>query len=93
RCRGIGISSSRHGVGTERRLPSSRAHVDRLYVIANRILRHTGLAEDAAQQSLVAIWRELPSLRDPDRFEAWATRIVVNECGPTVGRCGSRRVS
>jgi RNA polymerase sigma-70 factor (ECF subfamily) len=64
----------------------ARTHVDRLYVIANRILRDTGLAEDAAQQSLVAIWRELPALRDPDRFEAWATRIVVNECNTEARR-------
>ena len=38
------------------------------------------LAEDAVQQTLVAMWRELPSLRDPDRFEAWTYRLVVRFC-------------
>lgn len=56
------------------------AHADRLYAIAHRILRDTGLAEDALQQGLVAAWRELPNLRDPDAFQAWVTRLVVHEC-------------
>jgi RNA polymerase sigma-70 factor (ECF subfamily) len=64
----------------------ARTHVDRLYAIANRILRDTGLAEDATQATLVTIWRELPTLRDPDRFVAWASRIVVNECNTEAGR-------
>lgn len=52
----------------------------RLFLVAQRILRDTDLAEDAVQQTLVDIWRDLPSLRDPDRFEAWAYRIVVHRC-------------
>ena len=52
--------------------------MDRLYSVAYRILRHTQGAEDATQQALVAIWRELPRLRDPDRFEAWSYRLLVN---------------
>jgi RNA polymerase sigma-70 factor (ECF subfamily) len=52
--------------------------VDRLYSVAYRILRHGPSAEDATQQALVAIWRHLPSLRDPDRFEAWAYRLLVH---------------
>jgi RNA polymerase sigma-70 factor, ECF subfamily len=51
---------------------------DRLYPVAYRVLRHGPSAEDATQQALVAIWRHLPSLRDPDRFDAWAYRLVVN---------------
>jgi RNA polymerase sigma-70 factor (ECF subfamily) len=64
----------------------ARTQVDRLYAIANRMLRDTALAEDAAQQSLVTIWRELPSLRDPERFDGWATRILVNECNTEARR-------
>ena len=52
--------------------------MDRLYSVAYRILRHTQGAEDATQQALVAIWRQLPQLRDPDRFEAWSYRLLVN---------------
>ena len=49
----------------------------RLYLVASRILRDADAAEDAVQQTLVAIWRDLPSLRDPDRFDAWTYRMVV----------------
>lgn len=53
---------------------------DGLYSVARRILRDTTLAEDATQQALMACWRGLPQLRDPDRFEAWAHRLLVNAC-------------
>ena len=45
--------------------------------VAYRILRDQDAAEDAVQAALVRIWRELPRLRDPDRFEPWTLRIVV----------------
>ena len=32
------------------------------------------------QEALVRAWRQLPSLRDPDRFDAWLYRLVVNAC-------------
>jgi RNA polymerase sigma-70 factor (ECF subfamily) len=51
---------------------------DRLYAVAYRILRNGPSAEDATQQALVAIWRQLPGLRDPDRFDAWAYRLLVH---------------
>lgn len=51
---------------------------DRLYSVAYRILRNGPSAEDATQHALVAIWRQLPRLRDPDRFDAWAYRLLVN---------------
>ena len=53
---------------------------DRLFAVATRILRDEHLAEDATQQAIVTIWRELPALRDPARFEAWSYRILVNAC-------------
>jgi len=49
----------------------------RLFLVCHRILRDTDLAEDAMQRTLVAIWRELPGLRDPERFEAWTYRIAM----------------
>ena len=55
----------------------ARASVHRLYLTAFRIVRDADAAEDAAQQALISIWQELPSLRDPDRFEAWTYRLVV----------------
>ena len=53
---------------------------DTLYAVAHRILRDTGLAEDALQNALVLAWRRLPKLRDPDKFEAWIHRILVHAC-------------
>ena len=53
---------------------------DRLHAVAHRILRDTDLAEDATQQALLAIWRDLPALRDPGRFDAWAYRLLVRAC-------------
>ena len=56
----------------------ARTRADRLMAIAQRILRDVGRAEDAVQQTLVIAWRELRSLRDPDRFDAWLQRLLVN---------------
>lgn len=53
---------------------------DRCLAIAYRILRDVDVAEDAVQTALVTVWRELPALRDRDRFEAWLHRILVNAC-------------
>lgn len=53
---------------------------DRLHAIAHRILRDVDLAEDATQQALLAIWQNLPMLRDATRFEAWSYRLLVNAC-------------
>ena len=53
---------------------------DRLFAIATRILRDSDLAEDALQGAFITAWRQLPSLRDPDRFEAWVRRLLVHAC-------------
>lgn len=66
-----------------------RQHSDRMYAIATRILRDPHLAEDALQGALVAAWRQLPALRDPDRFEAWLRRIVVHACYAEARRLGT----
>ena len=59
--------------------------VDRVYAIARLILRDTDLAEDATQDALVRAWRDLPTLRDVERFDAWLYRIVVRSCAD-IGR-------
>lgn len=53
---------------------------DGLYSLAYRILRDPHLAQDAFQETAIAAWRQLPNLRDPDRFEAWIHRILVHAC-------------
>ncbi|MDR3544372.1 MAG: sigma-70 family RNA polymerase sigma factor [Candidatus Limnocylindrales bacterium] len=63
----------------------------RLVGLAFRILRDHSAAEDAVQQTLVTAWRELPGLRDPERFEAWLHRILVRACAAEARRNGRMR--
>jgi RNA polymerase sigma-70 factor (ECF subfamily) len=58
----------------------ARGSADRLFAVAHRILRDVGGAEDAVQQTLVTAWRELPGLREVERFDAWLHRILVHAC-------------
>ena len=55
----------------------ARAAAPAMYRAAYRILRDADFAQDAVQQALVAIWRDLPRLREPEKFEAWSYRAVV----------------
>jgi RNA polymerase sigma-70 factor, ECF subfamily len=57
-----------------------RPRIDGLFALSHRILRDVDGAEDALQDALVVIWRDLRSLRDPARFDAWLHRVVVREC-------------
>ena len=59
--------------------------VDRLYATARLILRDAELAEDATQDALVRAWRDLPTLRDVERFDAWLYRLLVRACAD-IGR-------
>jgi len=63
-----------------------RSRGDRLFAIAHRILRDVGWAEDALQDALVIAWRDLPSLRDPARFDPWMHRLLTNVCIAQAGR-------
>ena len=54
--------------------------IDRMHAVAWLILRDPHDAEDAVQEALVRAWRELPRLRDVDRFDAWLRRLLVNAC-------------
>jgi RNA polymerase sigma-70 factor (ECF subfamily) len=53
---------------------------NRLYAMACLILRDSDRAEDAAQEAVVRAWRELPRLRDPEKFDAWLRKLTVNAC-------------
>jgi RNA polymerase sigma-70 factor (ECF subfamily) len=55
-------------------------HLARLDAAARLILRDPELARDAVQETLIRAWRDLPGLRDPDRFDAWLHRLTVNAC-------------
>lgn len=68
-----------------------RANIAQLDAAARLILRDPDLARDAVQDTLVHAWRDLPGLRDPDRFNAWIHRITVRSC-LTILRRRRRRV-
>jgi RNA polymerase sigma-70 factor, ECF subfamily len=53
---------------------------NRCYAIAYRILRDVDRAKDAVQQAYLIAWRELPRLRDVERYEVWLYRLLVNAC-------------
>jgi len=53
---------------------------DRCFGIAFRILRDVERAKDAVQQAFLLAWRELPRLREPEHFEVWLYRLLVNAC-------------
>jgi RNA polymerase sigma-70 factor, ECF subfamily len=53
---------------------------DRSFAVAYRILRDVERAQDAVQQAYLLAWRDLPALRDPERFDVWLHRLLVNAC-------------
>ena len=58
----------------------ARLAIDKLYAIARLILHDEERAQDATQEALVAAWRDLSVLRDPDRFDVWLRRLLVRAC-------------
>jgi RNA polymerase sigma-70 factor (ECF subfamily) len=52
----------------------------RLDAAARLILRDPELARDAVQDGFIRAWRNLPALRDPDKFDAWLRQLVVHAC-------------
>ena len=66
--------------------------LSRMHAAAGLILRSQDRADDAIQDALVRAWVGLRGLRDPERFEAWLYRLVVNACYRTARREAGRRV-
>ena len=56
-----------------------RTEVDRVYRLALAITGNETDAADATQEAFLHAWRHVRELRDPDRFDAWLGRIVVNQ--------------
>jgi len=65
--------------------------LDATYRLARLILRDAQEAEDATHDAFVQAWREHGRLRDPDRFDAWFGRILVNACRDRLRRGSHRR--
>ena len=60
--------------------------------MAMAILGNEADARDATQDAFVRVWRDLPSLRDADRFDQWFGRILVHTCRTAVRGRGRRWV-
>lgn len=69
-----------------------RARMDAVYRLTSAILGNEADARDAAQETFVAAWRQLPRLREPERFEAWLQRVAVNASRMTLRARGRRRI-
>lgn len=68
-----------------------RSEIGSLHGLARLVLRDRGRAEDAVQETLLKAWRDLPRLREPDRFRAWLRRLLINACHDEGRRLGRRR--
>jgi RNA polymerase sigma-70 factor (ECF subfamily) len=55
-----------------------RARMDAVYRLSFAILGDEADARDAAQDTFVRAWRQIESVRDPDRFDAWLQRVALN---------------
>ena len=67
------------------------AAISRLDASAWLMLRDQDRAMDAVQNTLLRAWRDLPTLRDPDRFDPWLHRLLVNACIDEIRRVKRRR--
>jgi RNA polymerase sigma factor (sigma-70 family) len=67
------------------------SEVQWLHGLAGLVLRDHGRAEDAVQEALLKAWRDLPRLREADRFRAWLHRLLINACHDEGRRLRRRR--
>jgi RNA polymerase sigma-70 factor (ECF subfamily) len=65
-------------------------HYDRCARIAVRILGNREDAEEALQDAFLRAFRALGDYEDRERFSAWLTRILVNQCRSVLARTRRR---
>jgi RNA polymerase sigma-70 factor (ECF subfamily) len=66
-------------------------HLDASYRLAQVILGQRAEAEDATHDAFVIAWRNWSTLRDPELFEHWFDRILVNTCRNRLRHSSRRR--
>lgn len=52
----------------------------KLYFVAKRYLHNTEILEEVISDAFINIFKNLGQLKAPEALEAWARRIVVNQC-------------
>ncbi|MDO4355325.1 MAG: RNA polymerase sigma factor [Clostridia bacterium] len=67
-----------------------RACTGRLWRISYSILRNGADCDDALQEALLRAWRGIRSLKQPEFFDTWLTRILINECRRVLRRRGNQ---
>lgn len=57
-----------------------KMYYPRVFVLAMSKLRNKNEAEEAAQQTMIAVWNKLHTLQTPEAFGGWISRITINKC-------------
>ncbi len=65
-------------------------HYDRCARVALRIVGNREDAEEVVQDSFLRAFRALGDYEDRERFSAWLTRILVNQCRTVLARTRKR---
>ncbi len=56
-----------------------KAYMNKLYLSARSICKNDAVAEDLTQETLIAGYLSLSSLREPQKIESWLMRILKNK--------------
>ncbi|MEO8626349.1 MAG: sigma-70 family RNA polymerase sigma factor [Candidatus Limnocylindrales bacterium] len=56
------------------------AKAEPLFRTAMAIVGNEADARDATQETFINAWRSFGHLRDPEHFDAWIGRILINQC-------------
>ena len=60
------------------------AHSGMLYRVAYTILHDDDACRDALQDAALKAWEKRATLRQPQYFRTWITRIIINTCYDTI---------
>jgi RNA polymerase sigma-70 factor, ECF subfamily len=70
-----------------------RGYQDRIFRLACAMLGDRAAAEEAAQESLIRIWKGLPRFRGDSSLSTWIYAITRNTCLSALARVGPRTES
>jgi RNA polymerase sigma-70 factor (ECF subfamily) len=76
--KGESIADQTAGAGSDAFAARLAEQIPMLVRVASRLVRDGDLAEDCAQETIVAAWQRRDQLRDADALGAWLRRSLVN---------------